>query len=67
MIEIFEWFHNNHLKYNTGKWNNNKLHFYSKNNTIVSWVNRVKFLGVHIDVRLNFHHHVSQICKKARK
>ena len=36
-------------------------------NTIISSVNRVKHLGIHIDVRLDFDNHVGQICKKASK
>ena len=36
-------------------------------NTVISSVNRVKLQGVHIDDRLNFDYHVSQICKKANK
>ena len=36
-------------------------------NTIISSVNRVKHLGIHIDVRLEFDNHVGQICKKASK
>ena len=28
---------------------------------------RVKLLGIHIDNRLNFDYHVSQLCKKASK
>ena len=30
-------------------------------------VNRVKLLGVYVDIRLDFDYHVSQICKKASK
>ena len=36
-------------------------------NTVISSVNRVKRQGAHIDDRLNFDYHVSQICKKANK
>ena len=36
-------------------------------NTVISSVNRVKLQGVHIDDRLNFDYHVSQISKKANK
>ena len=28
---------------------------------------KVKLLGIHIDNRLNFHYHTSQLCKKAGK
>ena len=30
-------------------------------------VNRVKLLGVYVDIRLDFDYHVSQICKEASK
>ena len=36
-------------------------------NAIVSSVNRVKLLGVHIDGRLDFDYHVSQICNETSK
>ena len=28
---------------------------------------KIKLLGIYIDNRLNFHYHVSQLCKKAKK
>ena len=36
-------------------------------NTIICRVKRVTLLAVHINGRLNFDYHVSQICKKASK
>ena len=70
-MKIFEWFHNNRLKSNAGECNL-IINFTSPvesqtENTIISSVKRFKLLGVHIDHRLNFDYHVSQICKKARK
>ena len=70
-IKIFEWFCNNRLKSNAGKCNllrspTSPVEFQSEN-TIISSVNRVKLLGLHINDRLNFVNHVSKICKKARK
>ena len=70
-IKVFQWFHNNQLKLNTGKCN---LITSSTSpveiqivSTIISSVKRVKLLGVHIDGRLAFDYHVNQICKKASK
>ena len=70
-IKIFEWFHNNQLKLNTGKCNlitsSTSPVEIQIENTIISSVKRVKLLGVHIDGRLDFDYHVNQICKKASK
>ena len=70
-IKIFEWFHNNHLKSNARKCNliasSTSLEEIRIENTIISSINRVKLLGVHIDGRLDFGYHVSQICKRASK
>ena len=70
-IKILEWFQNNRLKSNAGKSNlitscTSPVEFQSEN-TIVSSVNRVKLLLVHIDGRLDFNYHVSRICKKANE
>ena len=70
-IKIFECFHINCLKSNAGKCNlmissTSPVEFQIEN-TIISSVNKVKLQGVHIDDRLNFDYHVSQISKKANK
>ena len=70
-VKIFEWFHNNRLKSNAGKCNlitsSTSPVEIQIENTIISSVERVKLLGVHIDRRLDFDYHVNQICKKASK
>ena len=40
---------------------------FQSENIIISSVNRVTLLGVHIDSRLDFDHYMSQICKKTSK
>ena len=68
---MFDWFSENFLKANT-----NKCHLTANSkvpadiqisNIKVTSESRVKFLGIHIDNRLNFDYHVSQLCKKASK
>ena len=70
-IKIFEWFHNNLLKSNAGKCNlitsSTSPVEIQIENTIISNVKRVKLLGAHIEGRLDFDYHVSQVCKKASK
>ena len=70
-MKIFEWFHNNRLKSNAEKCNLRISSIlpveFQIGKTIISSVNRVKLLGVHIHGRLNFDYHLSQICKKASK
>ena len=68
IIKIFEWLHNNRLKSNAGKCNlitssTSPVEIKIENTS----VKRVEPLGVHIDGRLDFDYHVSQICKKASK
>ena len=68
---MFEWFHNNRIKSNTGNCNlitsSTSPVEIQIENTIISSVKRVKLPGVHIDGRLDFDYHVNQICKKASK
>ena len=70
-IKIFKWFHNNRLKSNTGKCDlitrSTSPVEIQIENTIISSVKRVNFLGVHTDGRLDFDYHVNQICKKTSK
>ena len=68
-----EWYNNNYMKVNADKFqlmilgsNNENVHMNIQNNTICSEP-MVKLLGVTIDSRLNFNHHVSELCKKAGK
>ena len=67
----FEWFHNNSLKSNAGKYilitNSSSPAELPFENTIIIGVNRVKLLGVHIDGRLDFDYQVNKICKRASK
>ena len=71
-IKIFEWFHNSCIKSSSEKYNlitNSTSPVESQiENTKIFSVNRVKVVGgVHIDGRLDFDYHTSQICKKASK
>ena len=70
-IKIFEWFHNNWQKSNTGKCNlitsSTSLLEIQIENTTISSVKRVKVLGVHIGCRLDSDYHVGQIFQKASK
>ena len=70
-IKILEYFHNNRLKSNVGKCNlitnsTSPVKFQIEN-TIISSINRVKVLGVHIDGKIDFDCRVRQTCKKASK
>ena len=70
-MKIFKCFHNNRLKSNARKFNiitsSTSLVEIQIENTIISSVNKVKFLGVHIDGRLDFDYHVNHIYKKTSK
>ena len=68
---MFDWFLENLLKANA-----DKCHLIGSpkvpvdiqiSNIKVTSESRVKLLGIHIDNRLNFDYHVSQLCKKASK
>ncbi len=70
---MIDWFHNNGLKANPEKFqliffgrncNSENEELIFKNNTI-NGKNTVKLLGVHIDQKLEFTVHVSEICRKA--
>ena len=68
---MFDWFSENFLKANADKC---LLIASSKvpvdiqiSNIKVTSQSRVKLLGIHIESRLNFDYHVSQLCKKASK
>ena len=71
--KIAEWFQDNHMKVNPdkclcivfGKVVNPGTFLISGN--IVRPEKMVKLLGVHIDNKLNYGHHVSHICQKAGK
>ena len=70
---IIEWFQDNHMKVNPNKC---QCIVFGKvvnpdtfliNGNVVRPEERVKRLGVQIDNKLNFGHHVSHICQKAGK
>ena len=67
--KIFDWFEKNFLKGNADKYHlftssKTPVGIEVSNNTIMS-EEKVKFLGIYIDNRLNFDYHISQLCKKA--
>ena len=71
--KIIEWFQDNHMKVNPDKF---QCIVFGKvvnpdtfliNGNVVRPDERVKLLGVHIENKLNFGHHVSHICQKAGK
>ena len=68
---IFDWFSENILKANADKCHliaSSKVPVDIQISDIkVTSESRVKLLGIHIDNRLNFDYHVSQLCKKASK
>ena len=68
---MFDWFSENFLKANAGKCHliaSSKVPVDIQISDIkVTSESRVKLLGIHIDNRLNFDYHVSQLCKKASK
>ena len=70
-IKFFQWFHDNRLTSNAGKYNlttsSTSPVEIQIGNTIISSVKRVKLIGVHIDGRIVFDYHVNQICKKVSK
>ena len=68
---MFDWFSENFLKSNA-----DKCHVIASSKVLVdvqvsdikvTSESRVKRLGIHIDNRLNFDYHVSQLCRKASK
>ena len=71
--KIIEWFQDNHMKVNPDKFH---CIVFGKvvnpdtfliNGNVVRPEEMVKLLGVHIDNKLKFGHHVSHICQKAGK
>ena len=71
--KIIEWFQDNHMEVNPDKF---QCIVFGKvvnpdtfliNGNVVRPEEGVKLLGVHIDNKLNFGHHVSHICQKAGK
>ena len=69
--KIFDWFKKNFLKGNADKCHlitssKTPVGIEMANMTIMS-EEKVKLLGIHIDNRLNFDYHISQLCKKAGK
>ena len=68
---MFDWFSENFLKANADKCHliaSSKVPVDIQISDIkVTSESRVKLLGIHIDNRLNFDYHVSQLCKKASK
>ena len=71
--KIIEWFQDNHMKVNPDKCqcivfgNVVNPDTFLINGNVVRPEERVKRLGVPIDNKLNFGHHVSHICQKADK
>ena len=69
--KIFDWFKKKFFKGNTDKchlitsWKN-PVGIEVANMTIMS-EEKVELLGIHIDNRVNFDYHISQLCKKAGK
>ena len=69
--KIFDWFKKNFLEGNADKCHlitssKSPVGVENANMTIMSQ-EKVKLLGIHIDNRLNFDYHISQLCKKAGK
>ena len=68
---MFDWFSENFLKANADKCHliaSSKVPVHIQISDIkVTSESRVKLLSIHIDNRLNFDYHVSQLCKKASK
>ena len=68
---MFDWFSENFLKANADKCHliaSSKVPVDIQISDIkVTSESRVKLLGIHLDNRLNFDYHVSQLCKKASK
>ena len=70
-VSIFEWFENNGMKANPGKWHlflSKKGNFIKErkaniNENRISNTKFEKLLGGTFDNRLNFNHHISNICK----
>ena len=71
--KIIDWFRDNHMKVNPDKFQcivfGNVVNpgTFIINGNIVRPEETVKLLGVHIDNKLDFGHHVSHICQKAGK
>ena len=69
--KVFDWFKKKFLKGNADKCHlitssKSPVGIEVANMTIMS-EEKVKLLGIHIDNRLNFDYHISQLCKKAGK
>ena len=71
IIKKCQWFHNNRLRSSACKCNLITITIFpveiQYGNIISSTITRVKLPGVHIDGKLDFDNHLSQICKKASK
>ena len=72
--KVFTWLCANKLSLNASKCAftvfTNKKHvvpLLKINNHPITFVNEIKFLGVLIDSRLNFEHHINEICNKLSK
>ena len=76
LVALTEWFNTNRLILNVNKTNfmifsNKKCNFdnitLTMNNTSVSHVSTLKFLGVTIDHKLSWHNHISDVCNKVSR
>ena len=70
---LHQWFHENHMTLNPGKWKCHYMVIGSKdlshgivlNNNKIASSNEEKLLGIFLDKKLNFESHIGSLCRKA--
>ena len=73
-VALIEWYENNYLKPNPDKWHvllsnagNRKEFTITVGNKCIPNSSEQKILGVYFDVKLNFHVHLSKLCKRVSR
>ena len=70
-IILHKWFHENHMVLSPGKCyymvigDTEPSHKVILNNNKIGSSNEVKLLGILLDIKLNFDHHITSLCEKA--
>ena len=73
-VALIEWYENSYLKPNPDKWHvllsnagNQKEFTITVGNKCISNSSEEKIIGVYFDDKLNFHVHLSKLCKRASR
>ena len=68
-----QWFHENHVTLNPGKWHYmvigsmNLSHEIMKNNDKITSSNEEKLLGIFLGSKTNFESHIGSLCRKSNQ